>query len=67
MYVTIETCRGGFFLEAKMDVGDPTYCIMPNDGDFKEVLTSWAAVDNRLQELFIGKNYKATIEDHGKQ
>lgn len=67
MQVSIKRCRGGFHLEVQMDRGDPTYCVMPGEMDFEEVIFSYADLERRIRELFCGKNCDPDIVDHSKK
>ena len=55
MFATIENCDGGFIIEVRLDMTDPSYLVMQSQRDLKAVKTSYAEVEKLLRELFVGK------------
>lgn len=66
MLVSVETCDGGFLIEMRLDLTDPSYLVMQTQRDFKAVKTSYDEVEKLLRELFCGKVIP-TVEDPGKK
>jgi len=66
MYVSIENCEGGFLVEVRADRADPCSLVIQGKTNWKKVCTSYAEVETYVRELFVGKDAKATVQDHGK-
>lgn len=69
MWVSVESCQGGFLLEVRTERTDPTYLVMPGQTDWKKVVTTYAEVETYLRKMFCEKSQTVVthVMDHGKK